>query len=93
MSGRQHVLDEHTEVCHPSKSFRELMDKDGSSDDPSDATKKIVAKAFMCGAGIAAVWSDNKTMKACVSGLFLWKLWRMYQDNDCVKDFVKNMIE
>ena len=88
MSGRQHVLDEHTEVCHPSKSFRDLMDN-GSS----DATKKIVAKAFMCGAGIAAVWSDNKTMKACVSGLFLWKLWRMYQDNDCVKDFVKDMLE
>ena len=89
MSGRQHVLDEHTEVSHPSKSFRDLMDNDG----PSDATKKIVAKAFMCGAGIAALWSDNKTMKACVSGLFLWKLWRMYQDNDCVRDFVKNMLE
>ena len=53
---------------------------------------KTIASVCTCGLGMLSIWSDNKVIKCCFTSLLLYKLYKLYKDNECIQTFVNNML-
>ena len=53
---------------------------------------KTIASVCTCSLGMLSIWSDNKVVKCCFTSLLLYKLYKLYRDNEGIQTFVDNML-